>query len=308
MIATTDTAAGVRSPLTHGSNILLERSISCQWIIERYRRDLSIDVRPLLDGVEEIGIYRCLDSGYRFYSPFHAAGDEAFYAQLQEFDWYYMPWKWEHRQAARHVRSGMKVLEVGCGKGGFLEGIAGMQVDAVGLELNGSAAGEGIRKGLDIRVESVEEHATAFPEHYDIVCSFQVLEHIADVRSFLDAQLRCLKPGGMLIVSVPNNDSFLGLDRNILNLPPHHMGLWNGASLGKLTALFPLHLVALDLEPLQEYHREYFLDVMSRHYSRRFSLPLRSTRRMLPKLVRLLPASLKAFTIQAVFRTTGATR
>lgn len=88
-----------------------------------------------------------------------------------------------------------------------------------------------------------------------MVCSFQVLEHIADVKSFFYVAINLLKTGGKLILSVPNNDSFLKyLDNSFSIFPPHHMGLWNEKSLSNITKFFPVEFVKIFKEPLQKYH------------------------------------------------------
>jgi hypothetical protein len=67
-----------------------------------------------------------------------------------------------------------------------------------------------------------------------------------------------LKKGGKLIVSVPNNDSFIIKDNEIiLNYPPHHMGLWDAHSLINLQNIFNIRLIDLYNEPLQKYHQGY---------------------------------------------------
>jgi SAM-dependent methyltransferase len=142
---------------------------------------------------------------------------------------------------------------VGCGKGAFvrLAGQAGLTIG--GLELNSESAAEAREQGLDVRAEMIGDHATRHPDFYDCVCSFQVLEHIANVRPFIEDCLRALRPGGTLILGVPNNDGFVGMDRNaVLNMPPHHMGLWTKGSLIALVGLFPITLNAIRFEPLQE--------------------------------------------------------
>ena len=72
-----------------------------------------------------------------------------------------------------------------------------------------------------------------------------VLEHIYDVKSFLEASLKVLKPEGKIIIGVPNSEPyFLGYDKYCtLNLPPHHMGLWNKKVFDKLAALFNLKIL-----------------------------------------------------------------
>ena len=98
---------------------------------------------------------------------------------------------------------------------------------------------------------SPNEHA----EFYDVVCSFQVLEHIDDTRRFIYDSLRCLKPGGRLIQSVPNEGSFLGCQsNNILNMPPHHATRWTTNALSYVAKMFNLEMVAFELDSLADMH------------------------------------------------------
>lgn len=61
------------------------------------------------------------------------------------------------------------------------------------------------------------------------------MEHVADIKSFIKYSLSVLKPGGKMVVNIPNNDCLMFGGKNIiLNIPPHHMGMWNINSLIKL--------------------------------------------------------------------------
>lgn len=255
----------VNSTITGNKNTHLLKSIDTESVIEMYQKRLSIDVRDLLEKHNKINLYRCDDTGYCFYHPFDIAGDGRFYEQLQKFDWYYIPWKWEHEQTLKLLSPNLKVLEVGCANGSFIEKIQkDFKVQTVGLELNEDVVMNGIGRGLDIRNEMIDEHAKKNKEKYDLICSYQVLEHISDVRTFIEAQIEALRPGGKLVICVPNNDSFTKYDweNDILNMPPHHMGLWDRNSLKSLTKLFPLRVVRILNEPLQEYHRDWYMKVL----------------------------------------------
>jgi hypothetical protein len=64
----------------------------------------------------------------------------------------------------------------------------------------------------------------------------------------------------MLILSVPNRDSFLRHQYNLLDMPPHHMTRWNNKALAYLPRLFPLKLLSLRFEPLAPYHIPGYVD------------------------------------------------
>ena len=107
------------SPIT-GNRTRLENKIECSKIIEDYKKAYGFDVSYLFNNIKKIEVYECIETGYRFFFPFNISGDSLFYEHLQQNDWYYMPWKWEHEQASKILSKKMKVLEVGCGQGDFL--------------------------------------------------------------------------------------------------------------------------------------------------------------------------------------------
>lgn len=245
----------VVSPLNELGNVKLISKLKLDILKKRYLDSLSIDISNYFGSNKLLETYECLDTGYQFYIPQDISGDGKFYEHLQKFDWYYMPWKWEHAVTTKYLTNNYNLLEVGCAKGDFLASISTKVLNTTGLEFNIIAAQNGQQKGINILVESIEVHAIKNPSKYDIVCSFQVLEHIAQVRPFLQAQIDCLKSGGKLIVSVPNNDSFIRLDiEGCLNFPPHHMGRWNKKSLKNIANIFNLQLDKIYFEPLQTYH------------------------------------------------------
>lgn len=259
----------VTSPITGSENVRYIGSIKVTEIIEKYRKNqVDIDPTYLFDGLSKVDIYECNDSAYRFYWPLHITGDDKYYSELGKLDWYYLPWKWEHEAAAAHIKKGDKVLEVGAAKGDFLKKLKNTKgAEVTGLELNSDADEYSALNKVKIINQSIEDHAKETANHYDVVCTFQVLEHIAHVKSFIQAMVTALKPGGTLIISVPNNDSFIKDNRlinNVYNQPPHHLGLWTEKSLKNLENYFDLKYQGKDLEPLQAQHEETY--VINRFY------------------------------------------
>jgi SAM-dependent methyltransferase len=234
-------------------------------IIQAYRHTLEFDVSRFFHGLQEIGIYKCADTGFRFYYPESIFADEAFYAMLQERE-YYSSWTWEHMTAFKELAPSSRVLEIGCGTGSFIQKLGERGFNCTGLELNYAAVIACRNKGLDVRHELIENHAREFPRQYDAVCSFQVVEHVYEVGSLLQASLDCLKPGGTLIFGVPNNNPYIyKYDKlHAMNLPPHHSGMWNKSAVKQLPSFFPITSVkSVRTEPL--YNRIFFLQTWLRH-------------------------------------------
>ncbi len=250
----------VKSPLTNGATVKVVE-IEVSKLISGYQNEYNIDVKEIFAKNKNICLYRCLDSNYRFYYPYTLSGDFRFYEQLAIYDWYYIPWKWEHEKSIPFVKNAQYILEIGCGSGSFLKEINKRYPDKVvkGLEIT-----IGENQEEFILNETIEEHSKLNAGKYDLVCFYQVLEHIADTKSFLEASLKVLKPGGEMIICVPNNESFLlnAKSNNFLNMPPHHMGLWDNHSLQFLCNHFSLEIVKRFYEPIQNYHFDWFKNII----------------------------------------------
>ncbi len=116
---------------------------------------------------------------------------------------------------------------------------------SIGLEFNDLAISKCIEKGYDVRKEPIETFAESHANEFDSVVLFQVLEHIYNVRPFIEALIKAAKVGGEIIIAVPDNSPYHRNFRkySTMNLPPHHMGLWNATSFENLESQFPIELV-----------------------------------------------------------------
>lgn len=194
----------------------------------------------------------CKACDLRFFEP-AVCGDEKFYNTLQAYSWYYQDEKNEFGMAATHLKPGMAVLDVGAGKGVFKQ--YATDCEYTGLEFSEEAQKYAIRRGVTIERKSIEAFSAERPHSMDVVCSFQVLEHVSRPGSFLRACVDVVKPGGKLIISVPAFDGFTGLAINsALNLPPHHVSRWSNRSLEAVASLYNLKLVSLEIEQIQSIH------------------------------------------------------
>jgi ubiquinone/menaquinone biosynthesis C-methylase UbiE len=105
----------------------------------------------------------------------------------------------------RYGRGG-DVLEAGCGTGLILERIAGFAKSARGIDLSGGMLAHARGRGLDVAQASV----TALPyrdESFDVVCSFKVLAHVADIETALAEMARVTRPGGHVLAEFYNTRS-----------------------------------------------------------------------------------------------------
>lgn len=237
-------------------------------LIRSYRQK-GIDVSAYLPG-GRITLCHCNQCELGFFHP-ACVGDGLFYAQLQTQDWYYQDDKPEYAHAAKLIHQDSSVLEVGCGKGAFRSWLP-QSIRYTGLEFNDEAVQKACAAGLDVRKQPVEEHAVA-SRRYDVVCAFQVLEHVEHPKQFFHACVQALKPGGTLMIAVPAQDSFLAIAPNSpLNMPPHHVTRWTDRALTNLARSEGFSKTDIWHEPVADFHKEWHATTLACHALTRFGL------------------------------------
>ncbi|MBQ0841259.1 MAG: methyltransferase domain-containing protein [Gammaproteobacteria bacterium] len=240
----------VCSPLTGNKNVIKLHSFDTQKIIDDWLKSFDMEIKDEFSGCSRIDLYQCLETGLRFFVPMSVAGSNSLYVKLQKFEWFYLPWKWEHEALFSRLNLGEKILEVGCATGVFVERLSHLGFSVEGIEFNKSAVAVCEEMGLPVSMQNMKQLAINRAEAFDVVCSFQVLEHVADPLSFINESLALLKCGGRLVICVPDNDSFLHYKQTLLDMPPHHVTQWNLKAFQSLERLFSLKLVCVKYEPL----------------------------------------------------------
>jgi SAM-dependent methyltransferase len=117
--------------------------------------------------------------------------------------------RWAVRSSAPRMAT---MLEVGCGTGFVLSGIA---EEFPGVELSGSEIlADGLALAADrlpgARLMQMDARSVPFRDEFDVVGAFDVLEHIAEDDLALSELYKALKPGGTLIVAVPQHSWLWG--------------------------------------------------------------------------------------------------
>ncbi len=134
--------------------------------------------------------------------------------------------------------SGAKAIEIGSAPGSFMIRLAdtfGVEPFGVDYTATGAAANRAAFAAQGYAVDNVIEadvfspaFQSAYREQFDIVVSRGFIEHFTELEPVLDAHLNLLKPGGLLIVLIPNLRGIYWLWTWIFNrpqLPLHNLSI-----------------------------------------------------------------------------------
>ena len=99
--------------------------------------------------------------------------------------------------------SGAKVLDIGTAGGAFLEAAQQFGYVAYGMEPSADLVARGKARGLKIEQGTIEKHSFALGE-FDLICLWDVIEHLPEPKSALLEIKKLLKPGGLLLINYPD--------------------------------------------------------------------------------------------------------
>ena len=127
---------------------------------------------------------------------------------------------------------GQRVLDVGCGGGILADAMARKGADVLGIDLAEKSlkvaqlhALEAGTSQITYRLVAAEALAAEMPDHFDVVTCMEMLEHVPDPASVVQACARLAKPGGWVFFSTINRNpksflmAILGAEY-VLNLVP----------------------------------------------------------------------------------------
>jgi len=114
--------------------------------------------------------------------------------------------------------SGQHILEVACGRGGFVRLLANSGAIATGCDFSAAALHATRSKlcnnGQPPAVTLVQGDAQSLPfaaNSFDVLVSCETIEHLPNVQAALLEMFRVTRPGGRLFLTTPNYFNFMGL-------------------------------------------------------------------------------------------------
>jgi len=108
--------------------------------------------------------------------------------------------------AAEHDQT-IRILEAGCGRRWSLD-LTGVRFSLTGVDINPDCMKA--RSDLDCQIVGDLRSVELDPGYYDVAFSSFVLEHIDGAEEVLKRLIAALKPGGFLLLRIPDRDSAYG--------------------------------------------------------------------------------------------------
>lgn len=138
-----------------------------------------------------------------------------------------------HQRTAGHIHSYLyasqfageaDILDAGCGSGYGTEMLASCagrhRITGIDASPDAIRYCRLVRKRANLRFARMDVRSMAFPdESFDLVTSFEVIEHFAEYEAFLTEVMRILRPGGHFVLATPN-----GTNRRLRGIQnPYHI-------------------------------------------------------------------------------------
>ena len=146
-----------------------------------------------------------------------------------------------------------RLLEIGCAYGFFLQAAQKLGFDVTGAE-HSPAAVEWIKKNTRLNVcQGAIESAGLPPGHFDVVCLFDVIEHVENPPALLRTVIGLTRPGGTISLSCPN---FGSLPARVFRAkwwtlrPQEHIWQFSPETLRRLLAETGLSNIAIRTSPV----------------------------------------------------------
>jgi SAM-dependent methyltransferase len=127
------------------------------------------------------------------------------------------PWYQLVREKIGDV-SGLRVLEVACGRGGYVRELTLAGASVTGCDFSHTALRTALAKLLEAEVPQsaalIQADAQNLPfadDSFDLLVSCETVEHLPDIQRGFCEMHRVTRPGGRLFLTTPNYANFMGL-------------------------------------------------------------------------------------------------
>jgi ubiquinone/menaquinone biosynthesis C-methylase UbiE len=150
-----------------------------------------------------------------------------------------------------------KILEIGCGIGSIVNHLSKHGYDVTGTDISNEAISYGLKKYgcLNLQVQPAEDLPFK-DESFNVVLSFDLFEHIAQINRHVSEVYRVLRPGGYYLFQTPNklsNAIFETLYHKSFKWKRTHPSLHSPAQLKKRLSGHGFEVTFVKMNPINEF-------------------------------------------------------
>ncbi len=128
---------------------------------------------------------------------------EKMYRAEQTYFWFVAKQRTVARVLSAFLGEGRKsILDLGCGTGTNMDGLRRFG-EAHGIDESGLALEFCLKRGLELLAQAKADRLPFRDGCFDLVCALDLLEHLNEDKAALAEAFRVLRPGGLLLVTVP---------------------------------------------------------------------------------------------------------
>ena len=173
------------------------------------------------------------DKVYRQYLEVNVADENNFHSVLK--------WIGKYVDVSR-----MKVLDVGCGSGKFVQYLRSKSIDAAGIEPSKAFYDNYLSGEKFFQNKMVESLATEVGMSWTVVTVLDVLEHVEDPTSFIMSLRKILAPDGYLFIVTPDVGSITAkiLGRHWHFFHKYHLSYFSKKTFSRFCDTYGFHLVS----------------------------------------------------------------
>lgn len=129
------------------------------------------------------------------------------------------------QHVAHLVGSNLRLLDLGCGRGEWLQVVHEAGIACIGVDSSGDMVAQARSEGLDVRQSDALEYLAQLPEgSLGAITGFHIAEHLPlpSLGELLRLALRALAPGAVLVLETPNPGN-LQVGASSFYLDPTHL-------------------------------------------------------------------------------------
>ncbi|MFC1794120.1 class I SAM-dependent methyltransferase [Planctomycetota bacterium] len=150
-----------------------------------------------------------------------------------------------------------RILEIGCGIGTIVNELGSKNHNIIGIDISGEAIEYGKKKYSDINLEVQAAETLPYEdESFEVVLSFDLFEHIAEIDKHISEVRRVLRPGGYYLFQTPNRYSniiYETLWTKSLQWRKYHPSLHSPGQLRRRMAQYGFETRFVKMNPINEF-------------------------------------------------------